>query len=152
MDFNISSPGKLLITAEYYVVKGALALAIPTKFRQSLDFKYNASNTLKWKSFDKKNDVWLNCEFQLSDFKIIKNKNIHSKTLQSILISASKLNPDFLNESAGGTVSTHLDFCRKWLPADLIRTSAHLFESDLAVVLVCFWCLQGPLAAPASAP
>ena len=49
MDFNISSPGKLLITAEYYVVKGALALAIPTKFRQSLDFKYNASNTLKWK-------------------------------------------------------------------------------------------------------
>ena len=114
MDFNISSPGKLLITAEYYVVKGALALAIPTKFRQSLDFKYNASNTLKWKSFDKKNDVWLNCEFQLSDFKIIKNKNIHSKTLQSILISASKLNPDFLNESAGGTVSTHLDFCRKW--------------------------------------
>ena len=86
MDFNISSPGKLLITAEYYVVKGALALAIPTKFRQSLDFKYNASNTLKWKSFDKKNDVWLNCEFQLSDFKIIKNKNIHSNTLNAHIL------------------------------------------------------------------
>ena len=77
MDFNISSPGKLLITAEYYVVKGALALAIPTKFRQSLDFKYNASNTLKWKSFDKKNDVWLNCEFQLSGCHVALRETPH---------------------------------------------------------------------------
>ena len=54
MDFNISSPGKLLITSEYYVTKGALALAIPTKFRQSLEFKCDNSNKLKWKSFDEK--------------------------------------------------------------------------------------------------
>ena len=54
MDFKISSPGKLLITSEYYVTKGALALAIPTKFRQSLEFKCDNSNKLKWKSFDEK--------------------------------------------------------------------------------------------------
>ena len=38
MNFNISSPGKLLITSEYFVLKGAQALAIPTKFKQSLNF------------------------------------------------------------------------------------------------------------------
>ena len=54
MDFKISSPGKLLITSEYYVTKGALALAIPTKFRQSLEFKCDNSNKLKWKSFDER--------------------------------------------------------------------------------------------------
>ena len=114
MDFKISSPGKLLITSEYYVIKGALALAIPTKFRQSLDFKCNNTNKLKWKSFDCENELWINCEFELYDFKITKNKNKFSKTLQSILVSANKINPKFLKNSTGGSVSTHLDFSRKW--------------------------------------
>ena len=114
MDFKISSPGKLLITSEYYVTKGSLALAIPTKFRQSLDFKYDNSNRLKWKSYDKENDIWIDCEFELSNFKITKNKNKHSKTLQSILISANNINPEFLKNNRGGLVTTHLNFSRKW--------------------------------------
>ena len=114
MDFKISSPGKLLITSEYYVTKGSLALAIPTKFRQSLDFKYDNSNRLKWKSYDKENDIWIDCEFELSNFKITKNKNKHSKTLQSILISANNINPEFLINNGGGLVTTQLNFSRKW--------------------------------------
>ena len=114
MDFKISSPGKLLITSEYYVTKGSLALAIPTKFRQSLDFKCDNSNRLKWKSYDKENDIWIDCEFELSNFKITKNKNKHSKTLQSILISANNINPEFLKNNGGGIVTTQLNFSRKW--------------------------------------
>jgi len=114
MDFKISSPGKLLITSEYYVTKGSLALAIPTKFRQSLDFKYDNSNRLKWKSYDKENDIWIDCEFELSNFEITKNKNKHSKTLQSILISANNINPEFLINNGGGLVTTQLNFSRKW--------------------------------------
>ena len=114
MDFKISSPGKLLITTEYYVTKGSLALAIPTKFRQSLDFKYDNSNRLKWKSYDKENDIWIDCEFELSNFEITKNKNKHSKTLQSILISANNINPEFLINNGGGLVTTQLNFSRKW--------------------------------------
>jgi len=114
MDFKISSPGKLLITSEYYVTKGSLALAIPTKFRQSLDFKCDNSNRLKWKSYDKENDIWIDCEFELSNFKITKNKNKHSKTLQSILISANNINPEFLINNGGGLVTTQLNFSRKW--------------------------------------
>ena len=114
MDFKISSPGKLLITSEYYVTKGSLALAIPTKFRQSLDFKCDNSNRLKWKSYDKENDIWIDCEFELSNFMITKNKNKHSKTLQSILISANNINPKFLINNGGGLVTTQLNFSRKW--------------------------------------
>jgi len=114
MDFKISSPGKLLITSEYYVTKGSLALAIPTKFRQSLDFKCDNSNRLKWKSYDKENDIWIDCEFELSNFEITKNKNKHSKTLQSILISANNINPEFLINNGGGLVTTQLNFSRKW--------------------------------------
>lgn len=114
MDFKISSPGKLLITSEYYVTKGSLALAIPTKFRQSLDFKCDNSNRLKWKSYDKENDIWIDCEFELSNFEITKNKNKHSKTLQSILISANNINPKFLINNGGGLVTTQLNFSRKW--------------------------------------
>ena len=114
MDFKISSPGKLLITSEYYVTKGSLALAIPTKFRQSLDFKCDNSNRLKWKSYDKENDIWIDCEFELSNFEITKNKNKHSTTLQSILISANNINPEFLKNNGGGLVTTQLNFSRKW--------------------------------------
>ncbi|MDG1344049.1 MAG: GYDIA family GHMP kinase, partial [Flavobacteriaceae bacterium] len=60
------------------------------------------------------NDLWIHCEFELSGFKITKNKNKFSKTLQSILISANKINPMFLKNNCGGSVSTHLNFSKKW--------------------------------------
>ena len=44
MNYKTTSPGKLLITSEYFVLKGALALAIPTKFNQTLEFIANHSN------------------------------------------------------------------------------------------------------------
>ena len=50
MNYKTNSPGKILITSEYLVLKGALALAIPTKFQQSLSFIKNDSSTLAWES------------------------------------------------------------------------------------------------------
>ena len=44
------SHGKLLISAEYAVLDGALALALPTKFGQSLSVKSNSDNTILWNS------------------------------------------------------------------------------------------------------
>ncbi|MBT4959772.1 MAG: hypothetical protein HON33_07355 [Flavobacteriaceae bacterium] len=44
MDFKTTSSGKILMTSEYVVLKGALALAIPTRFKQSLTFIKNNSN------------------------------------------------------------------------------------------------------------
>ena len=58
MTYKTSSKGKILLTSEYIVLKGALALAIPTKFKQSLIFEQNNSSLLDWKSYDSKNKIW----------------------------------------------------------------------------------------------
>ena len=83
MNYKTTSPGKLLITSEYFVLKGALALAIPTKFNQTLEFIANHSNKLIWEAYDEKNLIWFDCEFGLPDLEIIKNKNETTKVLQS---------------------------------------------------------------------
>ena len=114
MNFKISSRGKLLITSEYCVLKGAQAFAIPTNFKQHLNFKYKGSNNLTWKSFDYDNSLWFECEFEIEKFDIIKNQNDLSLTLQKILRSAKKLNPNFLSKNQGGEVITTLDFSKDW--------------------------------------
>lgn len=114
MNFNISSPGKLLITSEYFVLKGAQALAIPTKFKQSLDFIHDESKILFWESLDNKNNIWIKCEFEVDSFNILKYKNKHTIALQSLLRSAKKLNPNFLTKGSGGAVTTKLDFPTNW--------------------------------------
>jgi len=114
MNFNISSPGKLLITSEYFVLKGAQALAIPTKFKQSLDFIHDESKILFWESLDNKNNIWIKCEFEVDSLNILKHKNKHTIALQSLLRSAKKLNPNFLTKGSGGVVTTKLDFPTNW--------------------------------------
>jgi len=47
------SNGKLLLTGEYVVLDGALSLAIPTQFGQSLTVKEINAPKLIWKSLDK---------------------------------------------------------------------------------------------------
>ena len=114
MNFNISSPGKLIIPSEYFVLEGANALAIPTKFKQSLDFIFDGSKTLLWKSLDNKNNTWIKCEFELETLTILKHENKHTIALQSLLRSARKLNPNFLKKGSGGVVTTKLDFPTNW--------------------------------------
>ena len=48
------SNGKLLLTGEYVVLDGAMALAIPTKYGQSLEVEYINDPKLIWKSLDEK--------------------------------------------------------------------------------------------------
>lgn len=115
MDYKTNSYGKILITSEYTVLKGALALAIPTKFKQSLSFTKNHSNSLVWESYDFENKIWFKCELLLPNLEFIKNS--HEKTgntLRSILYSAKKINPDFLDKNYGGVLKTKLGFPNNW--------------------------------------
>ena len=59
------SHGKLLISAEYAVLDGALALALPTKFGQSLEVESTSDNTIHWKSISNSGNVWFEAEFIL---------------------------------------------------------------------------------------
>lgn len=57
MLYSKKANGKLLITGEYFVLDGAKALAIPTKYGQTIDV--NSSPNFSWKSYDHLDKLWL---------------------------------------------------------------------------------------------
>jgi len=118
--FKYYSNGKLLLTSEYVVLDGALALAIPTKYGQFLEVKNIEEQILKWRSYTYKHDIWINCKFSLPDLKIISGDkelssgNNHIKKLQMILLEMKKLNPEFLSKSTGVAIKTTVTFPLNW--------------------------------------
>jgi mevalonate kinase len=108
------SHGKLLLTGEYLVLDGAKALAVPTNKGQYLTVKPNTTGKLSWKSYDDQNNVWYDDEFTLGNLKNTNTTNMISKTLSDILLVAQQLNPKFLKESKGLSVTTKLTFSREF--------------------------------------
>lgn len=113
------SNGKLLLTGEYVVLDGAKALAIPTKYGQSLKVETNDLNTIVWKSFNELGEIWFEDEFLIkkaSNRLSLKAKNYTeiSKRLIQILKATHNLNPEFLNSNQGYNITTHQDFNRLW--------------------------------------
>ncbi|NAS12811.1 GYDIA family GHMP kinase [Poritiphilus flavus] len=117
MEREFRSNGKLLLTGEYAVLDGALSLAVPTRFGQSLKVLENNSGLIRWKSLDQDNKVWFESEFPVD---ILTNTSKDTDTddislmLMKILSQARNLNPDFLEGSRGYEVVTQLDFPRNW--------------------------------------
>ena len=108
------SRGKLLLSAEYLVLKGARALALPCKLGQTLSFEKKPSRQLIWKSLDKKGVPWFNASFLVDDFSLIKTDNTEvADRLRHILLMIRYQNPIFLKLS-GGNVITRLEFDRYW--------------------------------------
>ncbi|MEZ4888332.1 MAG: GYDIA family GHMP kinase [Chitinophagales bacterium] len=113
------SNGKLLLTGEYYVLEGAKALAIPTKFGQTLEVENRAieageTPSLQWKSYDVEGNVWLNATFNLIDLQILTAIGEGAERLQQILQQARKQNPNFLQSKTNIEVKTKLQFPRNW--------------------------------------
>ena len=108
------SHGKLLITSEYLILKGAKGLAVPCNKGQFLKFKATNSKNLNWKSYDFNNRVWFEAIFECKNFNYIKsNKESISKSLSFILKETRKLNPKFLL-TTGGEIKTQLEFNLNW--------------------------------------
>ncbi len=104
--------GKLLITGEYFVLDGALALAIPCKFGQRLEIEVTSSNSLTWESLDMDGKIWFNAVFS-HDFEILQSSDeAMGIRLQSILKECRLQNPLFI--STGAKIQTSLDFPRAW--------------------------------------
>ena len=108
--------GKLLITSEYFVLDGAPALALPTRFGQSMRVTtLNAkSNLLYWVALNNQNKPWLNLVFDTTDFSCINAKQDEAVRLSKILQEARKLNPEFLAEANDYAVETRLEFPNEW--------------------------------------
>ena len=109
------SNGKLLITAEYVVLDGAKAFALPTKFGQYLHVDPGGNSEIKWTSFDKDGSVWFEETLSFEAIKQHTSKEESVKnTLIEILHAAYLMNPEFINDGEGYHITTTLTFPRYW--------------------------------------
>jgi len=135
------SHGKLLITGEYVVLDGAIALAIPTKFGQSLTVESILEPKIIWQSLDEKGQVWFEDEFFFNQSGAILSQTTHVETSQrliQILETARQLNPEFLMPQSGVKVITKLDFPIDWglgTSSSLINNIANWAEIDAYTLL-----------------
>jgi mevalonate kinase len=109
--------GKLLLTGEYFVLDGALSLALPTKVGQSLSVKYSPSfsPTLSWKSYDVHGNCWFDSKFEFWHFKCLDEKpSEEALFLQKILQQVRKQNSHFLRDDVDVKVETRLGFPLDW--------------------------------------
>ncbi len=107
------SNGKLLISGEYLVLKGALALALPVKFGQSLEISEHEREGLKWESFEK-GKLWFTANFSFRDFKISQSSNrLIAKNLQKVLREADQLSGGKLPKD-NIKARTEVDFNMQW--------------------------------------
>ena len=130
------SNGKLLITAEYVVLDGAVALALPTKFGQYLTVLDSTDKVIFWKSFDHDKSCWFETEITFNSVEnksnAVSDQGIES-TLLDILQVAHNLNPNVLLNSDGFEVTTQLTFPRNWglgTSSTLINNIAQWFKID----------------------
>ena len=99
--------GKLLLTGEYFILDGAVGLALPTKFGQSLSVEASAEKGIFWKSIDHENKVWLEVQFSESLEIIFTSNNGIAETLQNILLKSQISN-------LKSQITTILDFPNDW--------------------------------------
>lgn len=123
------------------VLDGGKALALPTKFGQNLIVEKGRNQEIKWTSFDSDGSIWFEDTFSFSD---ISNKNFSEETtskrntLIEILHEGYLLNPDFLYQSEGYSVTTQLTFPRNWglgTSSTLINNIAQWLKIDAFVLL-----------------
>lgn len=128
--------GKLLLTSEYAVLDGALALAIPTRFGQRMTVKQTRKSDLFWKSYDKEKNQWFSAQISLYDFSAVKTTDDDKAAyLSKLLKGAVRQNSEFLSKWNGFDVETHLEFDRDW----------GLGSSSSLTYLVAEWAGVNPL-------
>ncbi|TMM59476.1 GHMP kinase [Maribacter algarum] len=109
------SNGKLLISGEYVILDGAVGLALPTKFGQSLRVTKSEHAYINWKSLALDKSVWFEAELDSYSLEIRQSSDLDTaRTLQKILRQATKLNHKFLYGSQGYSIESYLDFDRSW--------------------------------------
>jgi mevalonate kinase len=113
--FNSYYNAKLLLTAEYLVLNGAKALALPLRFGQRLAVEENNKGFISWQSIAHDGSTWFSGKYALNDFNIIDISNpdmaIHP---QRLMLAARKLNPDFCSSTDGCNVISTLNYPLLW--------------------------------------
>ena len=107
------SHGKFLLTGEYLVLKGALALAIPLKLGQTLAVETVCTPTLQWNAY-KPDGPWFSVALNSENLEIIDSDDqSKAEKLRQILQAVKQLNPNVF-EGEGMKFITRLDFDPNW--------------------------------------
>jgi mevalonate kinase len=113
--FNSYYNAKLLLTAEYLVLNGAKALAVPLKFGQRLCVEENEQGFISWQSIAHDGSIWFSGKYSLRDFSIIESSNPDiAKHPQRLLVASQKLNPAFCCSAKGYHVISTLNYPLLW--------------------------------------
>ena len=113
------SNGKLLISGEYLVLDGAIALALPTKYGQTMTVTPKDDASLLWQSYTNEGVLWFQARFAKASNGLLRSLStgaldVQTNTLLNILNSCLTLNPSFLEDQVGYAIKTTLDFPNDW--------------------------------------
>ncbi|WP_317125971.1 GYDIA family GHMP kinase [Chryseobacterium sp. 7] len=97
----IFSPGKLMLTSEYFAIDGALVLAVPTKLGQEFFFEEikDGKSLILWEAYHQ-NTLWLRAVIDYKNWQILETNRPSSaefitKTLKNVQqLSNSKFKTD----------------------------------------------------------
>jgi mevalonate kinase len=110
------SHGKLLISSEYAVLDGAQALALPTKFGQTLNVESISGAIIHWKSISSTGKTWFETQFSVdTKLKISCNNNSEiALRLLQVLKILQLLNPTLFKTNQGFKLTSTLEFPVNW--------------------------------------
>ena len=106
--------GKLLLTAEYAVLGGAKALALPTKLGQSLEITETTTGTVTWKSVDVNGQLWYENSFDIKTFAPQQQNDAIGERLQQLFLVINEVNPTLMTNADGLLIVSTLEFDRNW--------------------------------------
>ena len=107
-----NSHGKFLLTSEYLVLKGALALALPLKLGQTLSVETVCTPSLQWNAY-RPNGLWFSATLNPETLDIVDcNDPSKAEKLAQILKAVKQLNPAAFKD--GIQFETRLDFDPNW--------------------------------------
>ena len=105
--------GKFLLTSEYLVLKGALALALPLKLGQTLSVETRHGTSLQWDAY-KPDGPWFSVTLNPKNLEIIDSDDQpKAEKLRQILQAVKQLNPKAF-EGNNLKFTTCLDFDPNW--------------------------------------
>ena len=109
-----ASNGKLLLTGEYLVLHGALALAIPLRLGQSMTVEaiQPENHLIQWNAYNP-NGKWFTSSLKNDTLEILTSDSpSKAEKLKDILSALRELNPIIFDQSL--SFETHLDFNPAW--------------------------------------
>lgn len=126
---GIFSPGKLMLTSEYFAIDGALVLAVPTKLGQEFFFEENddEKSLIFWEAYHQ-NKLWLRAVIDYQNWQVLET-NIPSgaefilKTLKNV----QQLSPVKFKNNCTYHLKTNLQF-----PSDYGLGSSSTLMNNLA--------------------